>query len=100
MNKQYDIFRLSLENLQKKGGAQMTDTNRLKEWIQKSGLKQEYIAKMLNLTSYGFARKRDNLSKFNAEEIDMLCNILGINSLEDRFAIFFAKEVDCESQTG
>lgn len=72
----------------------MTDTKLLKKWIKKSGLKQEYIAEKLKLSSYGFARKRDNLSQFNAAEIDMLCEILGIESLEDRFAVFFAKNVD------
>ena len=72
----------------------MTNTKLLKEWIKKSGLKQEYIAGRLNLSSYGFARKRDNLSKFDASEIDLLCDILGIESIEDRFAIFFAKDVD------
>lgn len=72
----------------------MTDTKLLKEWIRKSGLKQEYIANKLGLSSYGFARKRDNLSRFDAAEIDILCEILGIERLEDRFAVFFAKNVD------
>lgn len=72
----------------------MTNTKLLKEWIKKSGLKQEFIAEKLNLSSYGFARKRDNLSKFDAAEINVLCEILNINSLEDRFAVFFAKDVD------
>ena len=72
----------------------MTDTKVLCERIKDSGLKQSYIAKKLHLSSYGFARKRDNLSQFNAAEIDALCNILGIDTLEERFAIFFAKEVD------
>ena len=74
----------------------MTDTALLKEWIQKSGLKQEFIADKLHLSSYGFARKRDNLSKFDASEIDVLCKLLNIESLEDRFAVFFASSVDSE----
>lgn len=74
----------------------MTDTKLLREWIQRSGLKQSYIAKQLHLSQYGFARKRDNLSKFDAAEIDVLCDILGIEKLEDRFAVFFAKPVDSE----
>lgn len=72
----------------------MTNTKLLKEWIQNSGLKQEFIASKLGLTSYGFARKRDNLSKFDAAEISVLCDLLHIDNLEDRFAIFFAKDVD------
>ena len=73
---------------------ELTNTKLLKEWIKKSGLKQEFIAEKLNLSSYGFARKRDNLSKFDAAEINVLCDILNIDSLEDRFAVFFAKDVD------
>ena len=74
----------------------MTDTKLLKEWIKRSGLKQEFISEKLGLSSYGFARKRDNLSHFTASEIDVLCDVLRIEKLEDRFAIFFAKDVDCE----
>lgn len=72
----------------------MTDTKLLKGWIKRSGLKQEFIAEKLGLSSYGFARKRDNLSYFTASEIDVLCDLLFIDKLEDRFAIFFAKDVD------
>lgn len=75
----------------------MTDTGKLKEYIEKSGLKQAYIAEMLGLSSYGFARKRDNLSEFTATEIDTLCKLLHINSLKERFSIFFAKDVDLKS---
>lgn len=71
----------------------MTDTLELKKRIDESGLKQEYIAKQLGLSSYGFAKKRDNESQFKPTEIDALCNLLGINTLEERFAIFFAKNV-------
>ena len=72
----------------------MTDTNALRKRIADSGLKQEFIAEKLGLTSYGFSRKRDNLSEFKPSEIDILCDLLNISSLDERFAIFFAKEVD------
>lgn len=72
----------------------MTNTEKLKSYIEASGLKQEYIAKALGLSSYGFARKRDNLSEFTASEIETLCNLLHITSLKERFSIFFAKTVD------
>lgn len=77
----------------------MTDTQKLKKIIQDSGLKQEYIATQLGLSSYGFARKRDNLSEFTASEIEKLCGLLGIKSWKDRAPIFFAKEEDCKSTT-
>lgn len=69
----------------------MTDTKALQKRIDDSGLKQEFIAKQLGLTSYSFAKKRDNKSQFKPSEIEMLCNLLRIDSLEDRFSIFFAK---------
>lgn len=72
----------------------MTDTKKLNEYIERSGLKQKFIAESLGLTSYGFARKRDNLSEFLPSEIDTLCRILSINTLSERFAIFFAKKVE------
>lgn len=72
----------------------MTDTKALQKRIDDSGLKQEFIAKQLGLTSYGFAKKRDNKSQFKPSEIEGLCNLLHIESLEERFAIFFAKQVE------
>ena len=78
----------------------MTDTARLNEIIQQSGYKLSYIANRLNLSPYGFARKRDNLSEFTPKEIDALCELLRIDSIEDRFAIFFAKIVDAKSTKG
>lgn len=70
----------------------MTDTAALKKRIEISGLKQEFIAKKIGLSSYGFAKKRDNESEFKPSEIDALCRILHIDTLEERFAIFFANE--------
>lgn len=75
----------------------MTDTALLDKMIQASGLKYAYIAKQIGLSAYGFARKRKNLSDFTSREIDGLCELLHIDRIEDRFAIFFAKEVDEKS---
>ena len=74
----------------------MTDTILLQKYIDNSGLKQAYIAKSIGLSPYGFARKRDNLSEFRPSEIDALCDVLHIDSMEDRFAIFFAKKVELD----
>lgn len=70
----------------------MTDTAKLQKYMDDSGLKQAFIAKSIGLSSYGFARKRDNLNEFTAKEIDALCKLLNINSLRERSAVFFAKE--------
>lgn len=75
----------------------MTNTAMLNQKIADSGLKQSYIANRLGLSSYGFARKRDNISEFTQSEIDILCEILKIDSIEERFAIFFSKTVDAKS---
>lgn len=72
----------------------MTDTARLNQLIKASGYKLSYIANRLGLSDYGFARKRNNLSDFTSSEINKLCDILHIDSIEDRFAIFFAQQVD------
>lgn len=75
----------------------MTDTEKLNLYIERSGLKQKYIAESLNLSSYGFARKRDNKSEFLPSEIDTLCDLLGIKTMQERFSVFFAKKVDAKS---
>ena len=75
----------------------MTDTALLQKYIDDSGLKQAFIAEKIGLTSYGFARKRDNKSQFLPSEIDALCVLLRIDTLEERFAVFFAKKVELES---
>ena len=72
----------------------MTNTELLKEKIQKSGLKKSYIAKSIGLSSYGLALKIQNENEFKASEIEKLCILLGIDDLEERCAIFFASKVD------
>lgn len=70
----------------------MTDSKLLKEKIDKSGLKLGYIVKQLN-TSYSWLNKKiENEKPFNADEIQILCKLLGIKRLKERNAIFFA---DC-----
>lgn len=72
----------------------MTNTVRLNELIRKSGLKKGWIAARLHLSSYGFRRKLWNKSQFKAGEIKMLCELLGILSLEEMSDIFFNNYVD------
>lgn len=71
----------------------MTDTIALQKRIDESGLKQEYIASKIGLSSYGFANKRDNKTEFKPSEIEALCELLNITTLEEKFAIFFAQKV-------
>ena len=74
----------------KKGGKKVTDTKRLLEIIEASGLKKKYIAHELGLTPYGLQKKIENDTEFKASEIIALAKLLHLN---DRMmkAIFFAK---------
>lgn len=72
----------------------MTNTKLLEEKIAKSGLKKKYIAESLGLTGYGLQKKITNKTEFKASEIAKLCEVLNIESSEEKEEIFFAKVVD------
>lgn len=72
----------------------MTNTELLEEAIKKSGLKKSYIAGKLGITAYSLAKKIRNENEFKSSEINILCNLLNIKSLEKKESIFFAKQVD------
>lgn len=71
----------------------MTDTKRLLEIIEQSGLRKGFIASKLGITTYGFQKKVENKSQFKAEEIKILCELLNITSLKEKENIFFAENV-------
>lgn len=74
-----------------KGGDKMTNTKLLEEKICESGYKRSYIAKAIGLKSaYGLAKKINNETEFKATEINALCELLKIDSLEEKELIFFA----------
>ena len=77
----------------------MTDTEALQMRIDASGLKQAFIAKQLGLSSYGFSRKKNNVTEFKPSEIDALCSLLNIDKIEDRYAIFFKPKVELNETT-
>ena len=68
----------------------MTNTALLESIIADRGLKKNYIAKMLGVTPETLIRKIKNASDFKASEIDKLCQILAIDDLKTRDAVFFA----------
>lgn len=69
----------------------MTNTQLLVDKIKKSGYKRCYIAKAIGLKSaHGLALKINNKNEFKASEINALCELLNISTLEERQAIFFA----------
>lgn len=70
----------------------MTNTELLEKRINESGYKKSYIAKAIGLKSaYGLAKKIRNENEFKAKEINALCELLGIDSLDEKERIFFAK---------
>ena len=68
----------------------MTTTELLKEFIDQSGLKLQYIAQALNLSRFALNNKIENRSQFKPSEIKILCDLLRIESLSDKERIFFA----------
>lgn len=71
----------------------MTNKELLNERIEKSGLKKGYIAIVLGMTPGSLSHKIANRRDFKASEINALCELLGIDTLEEKEAIFFAPEV-------
>lgn len=75
----------------------MTDTERLKEAIEKSGLKISSIMEQMGIKSYTTMRdKIENRQEFKASEISKLCEILHLSA--DRMnEIFFAVGAESHS---
>lgn len=71
----------------------MTNSELLKEKIRKSGLKMHFIAQFVGLSRGGLYNKVNNLRPFNQYEIEKMCAVLRITSLEEKDAIFFAHDV-------
>ena len=69
----------------------MTNTKLLKEVIEKSGLKVGFIAEFVGISRQSLWNKINNISPFNQYEIDKMCEVLGITSLKQKEAIFFAR---------
>ena len=72
----------------------MTNSKMLRDIIAESGLKLSHIAEKLNISSYCLSKKINNENEFKPSEILVLCNIMFIEKLEEKEAIFFAKRVD------
>lgn len=68
----------------------MNNTALLEEKIQQSGLKKTYLAKKVGLSMAGFRNCCINKAEFKAGQIQVLCDELGITSLKEKQAIFFA----------
>lgn len=71
----------------------MTNTKLLNELIENSGLKKVFIAGKLGLTPVGLYNCITGKSEFKASQINMMCDLLGIEDLELKEAVFFADYV-------
>lgn len=67
----------------------MTNVYLLKKRIDASGLKIGYIANQLGISRQLLWKKINNITPFNQYEIDKLCTILKIATLEEKESIFF-----------
>lgn len=72
----------------------MTDTLLLKEKIASSGLRIGFIANRLGIERTTLWKKVNNERSFKQKEIMQMCEILRIDSLEEKERIFFATDVD------
>lgn len=69
----------------------MTNSELLKKSIKESGLKLAYIAEKLGISRCNLYQKINNKALFDQHEILILCEILRIETLELKEAIFFAQ---------
>ena len=72
----------------------MVNTEMLNARIEGSGYKRAYIASELNITRQSFCSKVNNSTEFLSSEVQNLCRVVGIESLDEKEAIFFADTVD------
>lgn len=72
----------------------MTDTLLLKEKIKSSGLRIGFIADKLGIERTTLWKKVNNERSFKQNEIMQMCELLRIDSLEEKERIFFATDVD------
>lgn len=69
----------------------MTNTDLLNQMIADSGIKKAKIAAELGVTYGALWQKIHNKRDFKASEIQTLCNLLGITTLQTKEEIFFAQ---------
>lgn len=67
----------------------MTNTELLREKIEQSGYKLQFIAKKVGITYQSLLNKINNRSDFRANEIQALYELLKLTE-EERVEIFFA----------
>jgi len=74
----------------------MTNTEMLKDFIEKSGYRIQFLCDQLGITRQGLYNKINGKTEFNASEISILTELLKLTAEQQR-AIFFAQFVDKQS---
>lgn len=68
----------------------MNNVELLEKKIKDSGKKKSYLAEKTGLSRAGFRNCVTNKAEFKSSQIDILCKELGVTSLKEKEAIFFA----------
>lgn len=76
----------------------MTNTLKLKALLLLNGFNQEDLAKYLGLSKQAINMKINNKRAFRLTEISKICDLLKIDNVQERFAIFFVNDVDLRLQ--
>ena len=71
----------------------MTNTELFSKAVEGKGLKMEFIAKELGITSQSLRNKVNNRTEFKASEHDTIKRVLGLKQGEF-VSIFFSQSVD------
>ena len=67
----------------------MTNTDLLMQYIKNSGLKLQFIADKMGISRTALNMKIHNKSEFRTGEIEVLCGLVGIDSVDERHKVFF-----------
>ncbi len=70
----------------------MTNTALLRKLIREKGLKLFFIADCLGISPISLKRKIDNVTEFRPSQIVQMCEILGIETAEEREQIFLLRK--------
>lgn len=68
----------------------MTNKELLEKAIKAKGVKKAFLAEKIGLSPAGFCNCLNNRAEFKASQINTLCELLGIENLAEKEAIFFA----------
>lgn len=67
----------------------MTNTELLREYIDKSGLKIQFLAEKIGISRASLWQKITNKTEFKVSEVQILCDLLDIKSSKDQKRVFF-----------